>query len=45
MALALALARVISYAPRVTILIVASITKDSRGIIYNRNMFIVQATE
>jgi hypothetical protein len=25
--------------------IVASFTDDSRGVIYNRNMFIVQATE
>ncbi len=29
---------------RVRLLIVASLTDDSRGIIYDRNMFIVQAT-
>ena len=29
---------------RVTLQIVASLTDDSRGIIYNCNMFIVQAT-
>jgi hypothetical protein len=42
MALALALARAISYAPRVMLQIVVSLTDDSRGI--NCNMFIVQVT-
>ncbi len=48
---AMALARVINYAlwvinyaPRVMLQIVASLTDYSRGIIYNSNMFIVQAT-
>ncbi len=41
--IALALARVVSYAPRVMLQIVASLTDDSRGIIYDRNMFIAQA--
>jgi hypothetical protein len=34
MALALALARAISYAPRVMVQIVVSLTDDSKGIIY-----------
>jgi hypothetical protein len=41
---ALALAKVISYAPRVTLQIVASLTDDSRGIIYDNYMFKMQAT-
>ncbi len=43
MSLTLALGRVISYAPRVMLHIVASLTDDSFGIIYDHNMFIVQA--
>ena len=43
-AIALALARVVNYAPRVTLQIVASLTDDSKGIIYDCNMFIAQAT-
>ncbi len=43
-ALALALAKVISYAPRVTLQIVASLTDDSRGIIYDHYMFKMLAT-
>ncbi len=30
---------------RVTLLIVASFTDDSRGVIYNCNMFIIKATD
>ncbi len=41
---ALALAGVINYAPRVVLQIVASLTDDSRGVIYGHKMFIVQAT-
>jgi hypothetical protein len=41
-ALVLALARVVNYASRVTVKIVASLTGDSWGIIYERNIFIVQ---
>jgi hypothetical protein len=37
--------RVEIYAPRVTLQIVASFNDDSRGVIYNRNKFIVQATD
>ncbi len=37
---ALALARVINYAPRVVLQIVASLTDDTRGVIYNHKMFI-----
>jgi hypothetical protein len=33
----------VNYAPRVTLQIVMSLTDDSGGIIYDRNMFIVQA--
>ncbi len=40
-ALALVLARVISYAPRVMLQNVASLTDDSWGIIYNHNMFVL----
>ncbi len=43
-AVALALARVVNYALRVMLQIVASLTDDSRAVIYDRNMFIVQAT-
>ncbi len=45
LALALALARVINYAPRVMLQIVVLFTDDPRGIIYNCNMFIVQDTD
>jgi hypothetical protein len=38
---ALALAYSQLHAPRVMLLIVASLTDDSRGVIYNRNMFFV----
>ncbi len=41
----LALIRVVNYAPRVTLQIVASLTDDSRGIIYNNYMLIEQASE
>jgi hypothetical protein len=41
---ALALARVVNYAPRVMLLIVAPLTDDSRGVIFDKKMFIVQAT-
>jgi hypothetical protein len=41
---ALALAKLINYAPRVTLQIVASLTDDSRGIIYDHYMFKMQAT-
>ncbi len=44
MAIALVSARVINYAPRVMLQIVASLTDDSRGVIYNCHGFIVQAT-
>jgi hypothetical protein len=37
--------RVESNAPRVTLQNVASFNDDSRGVIYNRNKFIVQATD
>ncbi len=43
-ALALALARVVNYAHRVMLQIVASLTDDSRGVIYDCGIFIVQAT-
>jgi hypothetical protein len=36
--------REVNYVPRVMLQIVVSITEDSRGIIYDRNMFIVEAT-
>jgi hypothetical protein len=36
--------RVVNYAPRVTLQIVASLTDNARVIIYNHNVFIVQAT-
>jgi hypothetical protein len=36
--------RVISYAPRVTLIFAEPLTDDTRGIIYDRNMFIVQAS-
>ncbi len=36
--------RVVNYAPRVMLQIVASLSDDSQGVIYDRNMFIVQAT-
>ncbi len=42
-ALASALARVINYAPRVTLEIVVSLTDDPRGIIYDCKVFIVLA--
>ncbi len=42
-ALALPLARVINYTPRVMFQIVASFTDDSKGIIYDCIMFTVQA--
>jgi hypothetical protein len=44
LALALALAKVINYAPRVLLQIVVSFTDDPRGFIYNYIMFIVLAT-
>jgi hypothetical protein len=37
--------RVINYTPRVMVQIVASLSDDSKGIIYNYNVFIVQATD
>ncbi len=37
--------RVESYAPRVMLQIVASFNDDTWGVIYNRNKFIVQATD
>jgi hypothetical protein len=43
-ALNLALARVINYATRVTLQIVASLTDDYRSVIYDHKMFIVQAS-
>jgi len=43
-ALALALDRIINYANRVMLQIVASLTDDPRGIIYYHEMFIIQAT-
>jgi hypothetical protein len=36
--------RIVNEDFRVTLQIVVSLTDDSRGIIYNHNMFIVQAT-
>jgi hypothetical protein len=42
---ALALARVINYTPRVMLQIVVPHIGNSRGVIYDRNMFIVQATD
>ncbi len=36
--------RMIIDSSRVVVQIVASLTDDSRGVIYDRNMFIVQAT-
>ncbi len=41
---ALALARVVNYAPGVVLQIVASLTDDFRSVNYNCNLFIVQAT-
>jgi len=38
-------ARVISYAPIVILQIVASLTDDSKDVIYDQNLFIVQATD
>jgi hypothetical protein len=35
--------RAVNYVPRVMLQIVVSITEDSRGIIYDHNMFIVEA--
>jgi hypothetical protein len=43
-ALGLALARVIGYVPRVTLLTVTSLADHSRVVIYDHHMFIVQAT-
>ncbi len=40
----LALAGIISYDPRAMLQIVALLTNDSRGTIYDCNVFIVQAT-
>jgi hypothetical protein len=37
--------RVTNYTPRVMFQLVASLNDDSKGIIYNYNMFIVQATD
>ncbi len=39
----LALVRVVNYAPRVILQIVASLTDDPKGIIYNHTMFIVES--
>jgi hypothetical protein len=39
----LALARVINYAPRVMLQIVASLTDNPRDVIYNQKMFIVES--
>jgi hypothetical protein len=36
--------RVVNYAPRVTLQILASHTYNTKGVIYSHNMFIVQAT-
>ncbi len=36
--------RVINYAPRVMLQIVLSLTDDTRGVIYDRKRFIVEAT-
>ena len=41
--LALASARVVNYAPEVTLQIVASLTDNPRGVVYNCKMFIIQA--
>ena len=38
------ISRIVIDDSRVLLQIVASLTDDSRGVIYNRNMFIVQAT-
>jgi hypothetical protein len=38
-------ARIIKYASTVTLQIVATFTDDSRGVIYNCNMFIAHATD
>ncbi len=43
--LVLALARVINYALRVILQIVASLTEDSRGIIYVSSIFILETTD
>ncbi len=43
-AFASALVTVFNYAPGVTLLIVALLTDNSRGFIYNHNMLIVPAT-
>jgi hypothetical protein len=43
-AFASAIARVINYAPRVMLQIVASLTDDPRGVTYKHKMFTVQAT-
>ncbi len=37
--------RIAIYESRVTLQIVASLSEDSRGVTYNCNMFIVQATD
>jgi hypothetical protein len=44
-ALTLSLARVVSYASRVTLLIVELLSEDSRGVIYYCNIFIIQVTD
>jgi hypothetical protein len=36
--------RIIIDGSRITLIIVASLTEDSRGIIYDHNMFIVRAS-
>jgi predicted kinase len=45
LSIGLSLAKVINDAPRVMLQIVSSLTDDSRGIIYDCNMFIVEAKE
>ncbi len=45
LSLSLGLAIVLNYAPSVMLQIEASLTDDSRCIIYDGNMFIVQAKE
>jgi hypothetical protein len=45
LSISLGLAIVINYASSVMLQIEASLTDDSRGIIYDGNMFIVQAKE
>jgi hypothetical protein len=44
-AFALSLARVVSYASRATLLIVELLSEDSRGVIYDCNIFIIQVTD